>query len=74
MHKSIYPLACSECLHKREHCMIPRVLGCVRVRLERLGASGEVGNIRKQRRVPFFLICDKLKGLKVRCEGSEHFR
>ena len=60
MHKSIYPLASSEFLHWREHYMIPRALGCVRVRLERLGASGEVGIIRKQRRVPFFGFSYKL--------------
>ena len=40
--------------------MIPRALGSVRVRLERLGASGEVGIIRKQRRVPFFGFSYKL--------------
>ena len=40
--------------------MILRAWGCVRVRLERLGASGEVGIIRKQRRVPFFGILHKL--------------
>ena len=40
--------------------MIPRALGSVRVRLQRLGASGEVGIIHKQRRVPFFLILDNL--------------